>query len=32
MNNTSDTPLAQVPFESLCPGSRALEGLMEDFR
>jgi 2-oxoglutarate ferredoxin oxidoreductase subunit beta len=32
MNNTSDTPLVQVPFESLCPGSRALEGLMEDFR
>jgi 2-oxoglutarate ferredoxin oxidoreductase subunit beta len=31
-NNTSDTPLAQVPFESLCPGSGALEKLMEDFR
>jgi len=31
-NNTSDTPLVQVPFESLCPGSRALEELMEDFR
>ena len=32
MNNTSDTALAQVPFESLCPGSAALEKLMEDFR
>jgi 2-oxoglutarate ferredoxin oxidoreductase subunit beta len=32
MNNTSDTPLVQVPFESLCPGSGALEKLMEDFR
>ena len=32
MNNTSGTPLIQVPFESLCPGSRALEKLMEDFR
>jgi 2-oxoglutarate ferredoxin oxidoreductase subunit beta len=32
MNNTSDTPLIQVPFESLCPGSGALEKLMEDFR
>ena len=32
MNNTSDTPLVQVPFESLCPGSAALEKLMEDFR
>ena len=32
MNNTSDTPLIQVPFESLCPGSKALDELMEDFR
>ncbi len=32
MNNTSDMPLVQVPFESLCPGSTALEKLMEDFR
>jgi 2-oxoglutarate ferredoxin oxidoreductase subunit beta len=32
MNNTSVTPLIQVPFESLCPGSKALEKLMEDFR
>ncbi|HET9251945.1 MAG TPA: 2-oxoacid:ferredoxin oxidoreductase subunit beta [Candidatus Eisenbacteria bacterium] len=32
MNNTTDTPLIQVPFESLCPGSGALEELMEGFR
>jgi len=32
MNHTSDVPLVQVPFESLCPGSSALEKLMEDFR
>ena len=32
MNNTSDMPLVQIPFESLCPGSSALEKLMEDFR
>jgi len=32
MNKTSDTPLIQIPFESLCPGSGALEKLMEDFR
>ncbi|HEU4724955.1 MAG TPA: 2-oxoacid:ferredoxin oxidoreductase subunit beta [Candidatus Eisenbacteria bacterium] len=32
MNNTSDTPLIHLPFESLCPGSSALETLMEDFR
>jgi len=32
VNNTSDTPLIEVPFESLCPGSTALEELMEDFR
>jgi hypothetical protein len=31
-SNTSDTPLVRVPFESLCPGSGALERLMEDFR
>ena len=32
MNNTSDTALVQVPFESLCPGAKALQELMEDFR
>jgi 2-oxoglutarate ferredoxin oxidoreductase subunit beta len=32
MNNTSDTPLVEVPFESLCPGSKALETLLDDFR
>jgi len=32
MNNTNVVPLIQVPFESLCPGSGALEKLMEDFR
>ena len=32
MNNTSDTPLNELPFESLCPGSAALDRLMEDFR
>ena len=31
-NNTTDTPLVRIPFESLCPGSAALEKLMEDFR
>jgi 2-oxoglutarate ferredoxin oxidoreductase subunit beta len=32
MNDTTDVPLIQIPFESLCPGSGALEKLMEDFR
>jgi len=32
LNHTSDTPLVEVPFGSLCPGSGALERLMEDFR
>jgi 2-oxoglutarate ferredoxin oxidoreductase subunit beta len=32
LNNTTDTPLAQLPYESLCPGSSALDKLMEDFR
>ncbi|HET6147132.1 MAG TPA: 2-oxoacid:ferredoxin oxidoreductase subunit beta [Polyangia bacterium] len=32
MNGTSDTPLAQVPYEKLCPGSAALDRLQEAFR
>jgi len=32
MNGTVDTPLAQVPFEKLCPGSAALDELQEAFR
>ncbi len=32
MNNTSDTPLARMPYEKLCPGSAALEQLQEEFR
>jgi 2-oxoglutarate ferredoxin oxidoreductase subunit beta len=31
-NNTVTTPLAQVPFEQLCPGSAALEKLQQSFR
>jgi 2-oxoglutarate ferredoxin oxidoreductase subunit beta len=32
MSNTSETPLTAVPYEALCPGSAALDKLMEDFR
>jgi 2-oxoglutarate ferredoxin oxidoreductase subunit beta len=32
MNNTTDVPLTQLPFDKLCPGSAALDALMEDFR
>jgi 2-oxoglutarate ferredoxin oxidoreductase subunit beta len=32
LNNTTDTPLAQMPYDRLCPGSAALDALMEDFR
>jgi len=32
MNNTSETPLVKVPYEKLCPGSKELEKLMDDFR
>ena len=32
MNNTTDEPLTQLPFDKLCPGSAALDALMEDFR
>lgn len=29
---TVETPLAQLPFEQLCPGSAALEALQEEYR
>jgi 2-oxoglutarate ferredoxin oxidoreductase subunit beta len=29
---TVDTPLARIPYENLCPGSKALDDLMETFR
>ena len=32
IENTIDTPLVQLPYEELCPGSAALAELMEDFR
>ncbi len=31
-NRTTETPLAQVPFEQLCPGSSALDKLQAEFR
>src|SRR5271165_3480600 len=32
MNQTSDTPLARIPYEKLCPGATALEKLQEEYR
>jgi len=32
MNNTSETPLARMNFEELCPGVAELDRLQEDFR
>lgn len=32
LENTAPTPLRDIPFEQLCPGSDALDALMEDFR
>ncbi|HEY0714390.1 MAG TPA: thiamine pyrophosphate-dependent enzyme, partial [Polyangia bacterium] len=32
INNTTDVPLSQLPYEKLCPGSAALDKLMEEFR
>jgi 2-oxoglutarate/2-oxoacid ferredoxin oxidoreductase subunit beta len=32
VNRTVDRPLVEIPFEELCPGSAALEALMEEFR
>jgi len=30
--NTVETPLIELPYESLCPGSAAMEQLMEEYR
>jgi hypothetical protein len=32
LNGTSETPLARVPYEKLCPGSAALDQLQARFR
>ena len=32
INRTTDVPLSEVPFESLCPGGAALETLQKRFR
>jgi 2-oxoglutarate ferredoxin oxidoreductase subunit beta len=32
INNTVEGPLTDVPFAELCPGSAALEALMDEFR
>jgi 2-oxoglutarate ferredoxin oxidoreductase subunit beta len=32
LNNTVETPLTQLPYEQLCPGSDALAKLMEEYR
>ena len=32
LNNTSETPLARMSFDKLCPGAATLERLQEDFR
>jgi 2-oxoglutarate ferredoxin oxidoreductase subunit beta len=31
LSGTVSTPLAQMPFEALCPGSKVLEDLQDDF-
>ncbi len=32
VNKTVETPLVEIPYESLCPGNAALQELMEEFR
>ena len=32
LNNTVTRPLTEVPFAELCPGSNALDALMDDYR
>jgi 2-oxoglutarate ferredoxin oxidoreductase subunit beta len=32
LSNSSEVPMVHLPFEALCPGSKALEELQEEFR
>src|SRR5213075_1155949 len=32
VNKTVDQPLVEIPYEEICPGSAALDSLMEEFR
>ena len=32
LSNSTDTPLSQIPFETLCPGAAKLAELQEEFR
>jgi 2-oxoglutarate/2-oxoacid ferredoxin oxidoreductase subunit beta len=32
VSGTVDTPLVELPYEELCPGSGALAELMEEYR
>ena len=32
LSQTSEVPLVNIPYETLCPGSKALEELQEEFR
>jgi hypothetical protein len=32
LNETSETPLARLPYEKLCPGADELDRLQEEFR
>ncbi len=32
LSNSTEVPLSHIPFETLCPGARALEEFQEDYR
>jgi 2-oxoglutarate ferredoxin oxidoreductase subunit beta len=32
LNATTEVPMSRIPYEKLCPGSAALDALMEEFR
>ena len=32
LSQSSEVPLVNIPYETLCPGSKALEELQEEFR
>ena len=32
LSNSTEVPMAHIPFETLCPGSAVLEELQEEYR
>ena len=32
LSNSTEVPMSRIPFETLCPGAKALEQFQEDYR